>query len=162
MRIRSAFVFLLAVALASTALAGTRISGTSQCKGDPPTPVAIPDQPNHAYAIVKAQCTWPAPITMAGVQTKSGDQIVQTEMTGNDAADHGYYLGTMANGDKFTVKFSGKGHSRDGKPVGGEGTWSFVDGTGRLKGLKGGGTYKGAANPDGTMTSKIDGEYSLP
>ena len=54
MRFKSVLVFLFAVALASTSLAGTKISGESQCKADPPAPVAIPDQPNHAFAIVKA------------------------------------------------------------------------------------------------------------
>ena len=162
MRIKSVLVFLFAVALASTALAGTKISGSSQCKADPPAPVAIPDQPNHAFAIVKAQCTWPAPMTMASVQTKSGEETIQSEMTGNEASDHGYYVGTMSNGDKFTVKFAGTGHSKDGKPVSGEGNWSFVDGTGKLKGLKGSGTYKATANPDGTTTAKIDGEYLVP
>ena len=68
-------------------------------------------------------------------------------MTGNEASDHGYYVGTMSNGDKFTVKFAGTGHSKDGKPVSGEGNWSFVDGTGKLKGLKGSGTYKGHREP---------------
>jgi hypothetical protein len=162
MRIKSVFAFLFAVALASTALAGTKISGTQNCKSEAPTPVAIPDQPNHAFAIVKAQCTWPKPIEMAGTQVKEGAETIQTEMSGNNSSDHGYYLGTMSNGDTFTVKFGGAGHSKDGKPAGGEGTWSFTGGTGKLKGLKGSGKYKGTANADGTMTTQIDGEYSTP
>jgi hypothetical protein len=51
---------------------------------------------------------------------------------------------------------------KDGKPVSGEGTWSFTSGTGKLKGIKGKGTYKGTANADGSMTYQVDGEYSLP
>jgi hypothetical protein len=99
---------------------------------------------------------------MAGAQVKQGEQTIQSEMSGDTSSDHGYYAGTMSNGDRFTVKFGGPGHSKDGKPVSGEGTWSFTGGTGKLKGLTGSGTYKASANPDGTVTSQIEGEYSLP
>ena len=124
--------------------------------------MAIPDRPNHAYAIIKAHCTWSEPIKMAGTEVKNGEQTVMSEMSGNTASDHGYYVGTMSNGDTFTAKFNGTSHSKDGKPLDGEGTWSFTNGTGKLKGLKGGGKYKGSASADGTMTSQIDGDYSLP
>jgi hypothetical protein len=47
-------------------------------------------------------------------------------------------------------------------PESAEGTWSFVGGTGKLKGLKGKGTYKGKYAADGTSTYEIEGEYELP
>jgi hypothetical protein len=43
-----------------------------------------------------------------------------------------------------------------------EGKWSFGGGTGKLKGLKGKGTYKGKGAPDGTLTVEVEGEYELP
>ena len=43
-----------------------------------------------------------------------------------------------------------------------EGTWTYTGGTGKLKGIKGKGTFKGTPNPDGTMTYQVDGEYQLP
>jgi len=42
------------------------------------------------------------------------------------------------------------------------GTWSFTGGTGKLKGLKGKGTYKGTGNADGSMTYEVEGDYELP
>ena len=42
------------------------------------------------------------------------------------------------------------------------GTWSYTSGTGKLKGIKGKGTFKGTPNADGSVTYKIDGTYSLP
>ncbi len=157
-----AFLFLVAFALAATAAAQTRISGIQQCKSEPPAPVTIPDRPNHAYAIVKAQCTWTKPMEMAGTQTRDGLDTIQTEMSGDDSTDHGYYTGNMANGDTIAVRFQGTGKAKAGKPVSGQGTWSFTGGSGKLKGIKGKGTYKGTANPDGSMTYTIDGEYALP
>ena len=43
-----------------------------------------------------------------------------------------------------------------------DGTWSFTGGTGKLKGIKGKGTYKGTGAPDGTVTYEVEGEYELP
>ena len=162
MRARFALLAVVAFALAAAASAETKISGEVQCKAEPPTPVAIPDQPNHSYAIVQANCTWTKPFEMGGSQTKDGKETISTEMWGGRAADHGYFAGTMAGGDTFIVKFAGTSRSKDGKPTGSEGTWSFTGGTGKLKGLKGKGTYKGSPGADGTSTVQVDGEYSLP
>ena len=43
-----------------------------------------------------------------------------------------------------------------------EGTWSFTGGTGKLKGIKGKGAYKGKGAPDGSATYEVEGEYELP
>jgi hypothetical protein len=43
-----------------------------------------------------------------------------------------------------------------------EGTWSFAGGTGKLKGIKGKGTYKGKGAPDGSATYEVEGEYEMP
>src|SRR5215470_12753379 len=161
MRSRFALLAVLAFALAAAASAQTKISGTMQCKSQPPSPVPVGDAPNHAVAIVKTQCTWPKPAMIGGVATKDSDDTIVSDMTGDKAADHGYSVGTMANGDKIHVKFGGSSKSKDGKPVSGEGTWSFTGGTGKFQGLKGKGTYKGTANPDGTITYTIDGDSSM-
>jgi hypothetical protein len=67
----------------------------------------------------------------------------------------------MDNGDKFNVKYSGtmKG-AKDGTAAF-KGTWSFVGGTGKLKGIKGGGTYQGTGSTDGAATVDVDGEYTI-
>ena len=163
MKVRFPLVSLAVFALAASASAQTqKISGKIQCKPGPVTPVAIGDKGGHMYAIVQSECTWIKPLEIAGVQTKSGADTVVTEMSGNASSDRGYHVDTMANGDKFTARFEGTGTSKDGKPVSASGTWSFVDGTGKVKGIKGKGTYKGTANADGTMTNEIEGAYSIP
>lgn len=162
MRLRFALVSLATFTLAATLSAQTKVSGTIQCKPGPVTPVAIGDKAGHMYAIVQAECTWIKPLEIAGVQTKSGTDTVVSEMSGNASNDRGYHVDTMANGDKFSARFQGTGTSKDGKPVGSAGTWSFVEGSGKVKGIKGKGTYKGTGNADGTMTNEIEGEYSIP
>ena len=45
--------------------------------------------------------------------------------------------------------------------VSAEGAWSFRGGTGKLKGIKGKGTYNGNGAPEGSATYDV-GEYELP
>ncbi len=75
--------------------------------------------------------------------------------------DNGYSTTIMENGDKFTVHYLGCGHTtKDGGGVF-EGKWKFVSGTGKLKGLKGGGTYKGSGASDGSGVVEVEGEYAF-
>ena len=100
---------------------------------------------------------------VAGAKTKTGNSTTVSEMSGDSSTDHGYHLDTLDNGDQFTVRFQGSGKSKDGKPVGSSGTWSCVEGSGKVKGIKGKGTYKGGAlDADGSQTIEVEGEYSVP
>ncbi len=161
MRVKSLLVFLFAVALASTAFAQTKTSGTATCKADPPSPVAISDMPNHSFSVGKAQCTWTG-FAVAGLQSKVGTSTDLSEMSGDTTSFRGYHVATMDNGDTSVSAFQGSGKLKDGKPLSGEGTWSYTGGTGKLKGIKGKGTFKGTPNADGSMTYQVEGEYSLP
>ncbi len=51
----------------------------------------------------------------------------------------------MANGDKAFVRFEASATLKDGVPQTAEGKWTYVGGTGKLKGLKGKGTYSAKA-----------------
>lgn len=161
MRVKGLLVFLFAIAFAATAAAQTKTSGTASCKADPSSPVALSDQPNHSFAVGRAQCTWTG-FEVAGLQSKDGVSTSLNEMTGDATSFHGYHVATMNNGDTTTARFKGMGKLKDGKPVGDGGTWTYTSGTGKLKGIQGNGTFKGTANADGSMTYKVEGEYSLP
>jgi len=161
MRAKSLLVFFGAVTLAATAAAQTKLSGTATCKADPPAPVAVGDAPDHAFAISRAQCAW-SKLEMGGVAAKDGLSVATVDIHGNASTTHGYHTGTMTNGDKWSCSFQGKGVSKDGKPVSDAGTWTFTEGAGKLKGIKGKGTFNGTPNADGTMAIQIVGEYSLP
>ncbi len=161
MRVRSFVVFLSAIALAAAASAQTKTSGTAQCKADPAAPVEIPDMSGHSLAVGKAQCTWTG-FAIAGVQYKDGVSVSQDEIHGGNVTSNGYHTATLANGDKTTAHFHGAAVMKDGKFQSGGGTWTFSSGTGKCKGIKGKGTYKGTPNADGTVSYKVDGEYQIP
>jgi hypothetical protein len=148
--------------LVSAALsAQTKNSGTVTCKSDPSAPVALTDRPHHAFAVGRAQCTWSG-FEVAGLKAKDGISTDLDEIAGDMMTFRGYHVATMSNGEKMIVRYQGKGTSKNGKPVSGAGTWAYVRGTGKLKGIKGKGTFNGTADAAGTtFTYKIDGEYSL-
>jgi hypothetical protein len=67
----------------------------------------------------------------------------------------------MDNGDKYYVRTQAIAPMKDQKLESEAGTWNFTGGTGKLKGLKGKGTYK--CTPEGdNVNCDVQGEYSLP
>jgi len=67
----------------------------------------------------------------------------------------------MENGDKFFVSFHDSAAVKDGKTAGAKGTWMYTGGTGKLKGVKGKGTYTVTMNADGTSTVDVEGDYEV-
>ena len=163
MKARFGALLFLGILVAVSLSAATKTSGTATCKEDPApaAPMALSDQPNHAFAIGRAQCTWTG-FTVAGQPYKDGVSTSLNEITGDSSTATGYHVATTTTGDTATARFQGSTKLKDGKPVSDAGTWSFTSGTGKLKGIKGKGTYKGTPNADGTMTYKVEGAYSLP
>jgi hypothetical protein len=161
MKTRFVSLLLLGVLAAAGLFAETKTSGTATCKADPSTPVALTDVPNHAFMVGRAQCTWTG-FAVGGQDYKTGISTDLSEITGDTNLFHGYHVATMANGDTASCSYKGSAKMKDGKPVSGEGTWTFTSGTGKAKGIKGKGTFKGTPNADGSMAYKVEGEYSLP
>lgn len=164
MRLRTALSFLAAVALAAAAGAQTKSSGTIQCgKADPQQSIEVGDKPGHMMGVSKSSCTWSPGMEIAGSKSKDGYSVSFNDSTGSKYSGHGIHVSTMDNGDKIFVKFQGGGTvSKDGALQTDSGTWSYTGGTGKLKGIKGKGTYKGKGNADGSATYEIEGDYQLP
>lgn len=153
---------LLLSAMAAVAGAQTKISGTNHCaKPDPQTSVQVGDRPNHALSLGQNKCAWTKPWEIAGIPGKEGVATFSGEITGNTFRFHAYYVDEMANGDKAYYRYQGTATMKDGVSQTEEGSWSLIRGTGKLKGVKGKGTYKGKPGADGTMTYEVQGEYEL-
>lgn len=164
MRLKSVFIYGIAIGLATAASAQTKTSGTLQCaKSDPAHVVDIGDRPGHAFVVAKTACTWSKGMDIGGSATKDGVSVATEEMSGGKSTGSGVHWSTMASGDKIFVRFQGKStYDKDGKMLTSKGTWSYTGGTGKLKGIKGKGTYDGKGNPDGTANYDIEGDYTLP
>ncbi len=164
MRLKIIFTLLIVFALAAVASAQTKISGTEQCaKPDQEHSIQVGDRPNHSFAISQGKCTWAKPYEIAGIQSKEGVYTDFAEVSGDTSRYRGYYMDTMANGDKAYYRYEGTATLRDGVPQSVEQKWTLVRGTGKLKGIKGKGTDKlKAAAADGSSTWDVEGEYELP
>jgi hypothetical protein len=163
MRLKTLLSFLVVFALAAVASAQTKVSGTAQCgKPDQQQAIEVGDRPNHSFVISQMKCTWTKSLEIAGLQSKEEVDTLFSEVSGNRSRDQGYAVGTMTNGDKYYGRVQGSATLKDGVPESAEGKWSFAGGTGKLKGLKGKGTFKSKGAPDGTSTFEVEGEYELP
>ena len=162
MRTKAILATLMLLALVPAAGAQTKVSGTVQCaKPTESHMLEVGDRPNHAFSITQIKCTWTKPLEIGGTQTK--DDVVTSfgEIKGNSSQTHGYVAQTLANGDKATVRTRGADKLKEGAPQGGGGEWTYVSGTGKLKGIKGKGTYKCEAAGENTNCD-IEGEVELP
>lgn len=159
MRFRILLSIVIVCALATSLAAQTKISGTLQCaKSDPSYSIPVGDRPDHVFSIFKSKCTWSTPLEMAGVAAKDYEYTGFNDATPGRVRSRSAGVGTMANGDRAFVTTQGTVTVKDGVPQTMEGTWSYTGGTGKLKGLKGKGTFKGKVAPDGTSTSEVEGE----
>jgi hypothetical protein len=155
---------LFAITLAASVAAGqTKLSGSVQCSLKPSEShsIELGDRPGHAYEIFKGTCTWTKPAEIAGLKSKDATQVTSAETDGNKARYHASATTSMDNGDKCYARLQGTATFKDQKLQSDEGTLNFTGGTGKLKGLKGKGTYKCTSEGD-NENCDIEGEYSLP
>ena len=162
MTFKAFLTLVVVVTLPTVAGAQTKTSGTSVCgKPDQQQALEVGDRTGHSLSISQGKCTWTKPMEIAGTQTKEDLVTFSDDVRGSQARGFGYVVGTMVNGDKFFVRIQGSTVLKDGAPQSAEGKWNFTGGTGKLKGIKGGGTYKGTAGAEG-VTYEVEGEYQLP
>jgi hypothetical protein len=162
MRLKIIFTLLIVLALAMIASAQTKVTSAAQCaKPDQQQAIAVGDRPDHFFTISQFKCTWTKFVEIAGLQSNEFVNTVFTEVSGNRSHGQAYTVVTMTNGDKYYARSQGSATLKDGA-FETEGKWSYAGGTGKLKGLKGQGTYKGKGAPDGTSTYEMEGEYELP
>lgn len=160
---RIIWVCVFVLAMASVSAAQNKVSGTLQCsKPDPQHMIEIGDRASHALEIEQVKCVWIKSFEEGGIQSKEGMSTSSGEINGNMIHLSGFHITTMANGDKSFVSYHGSSTMKDGKPGSAQGTWAYTGGTGKLKGIKGKGTFKGTPAEDGGMTYEVEGEYELP
>lgn len=164
MRRRILLVGWLALLGAVSAHAQTKISGTVKCnKPEPSYKLEVGDRPGHAMHLEKSNCTAMQAFEVGGSKYKEGYSISISEETATRDAGNGTHVSVFESGDKAFVSYRYSLPQKNGKTVGDSvGTWSYTGGTGKLKGIKGKGTYKVTGNDDGTVTVAVEGEYQLP
>src|ERR1700680_2942488 len=162
MKTRILLAVYLALLAASSVSAQTKTSGTLKCgKPEPRYSVEVGDRPGHVIVLEKTACTWTEPQVMGSDKTKDGYSVATVDITATRASGSGTHVSTLESGDKLFVAYRYSTPLKDGKGGETHGTWSYTGGTGKLKGIKGGGTFKTTFGEDGT-TTQSEGQYELP
>ena len=136
-----------------------KVKGKVRCdKPDPLHLIEVPDRPGHALELAKRKCTWTEPMTISGANTKDGVTVSFTEKMESTLHVHSFEVDTLDNGEKLTMQSQGQVLAEKG-PVRSKGRWSYMRGTGKFKGIKGGGTYEAELDADDALTLELEGVY---
>jgi hypothetical protein len=137
-----------------------KVEGTVHCdKPDPAYSIEVPDRSGHALMIAQRKCTWTKPLVVLDAKTKVGVAVSFTEKMEGSLHMQGYEVDTLDNGEKLTMRNMTQILAEKG-PASFRGHWSFMRGTGKFKGIKGGGTYEGKLEEDGGLTLDLEGSYA--
>ena len=136
-------------------------TGTCECsKSDPQHLLPAGDRPEHSFGVQASKCSWSKPLQIGGDTSKDGVATEMIEISGNSIRVRGLHEITMQSGDKLAAPYQGSGVSADKGDTPVKGTFTFGVGTGKLKGIKGKGTFD--CKPDGEgVKCEVQGEYNL-
>jgi hypothetical protein len=144
------------------ALAQTKFSWTDTCgKPDPQHMLPAGDRPDHSFGVEQLKCTASKPMEIGADKGKEAVATDMTEVSGTRGRLRGVYVLTMQSGDKAFLPYQGNVTTeKDGKPIESHGTFTFAGGTGKLKGIKGKGTFSCKPAGEG-FSCDAEGEYQL-
>lgn len=136
-----------------------KVEGKIRCdKPDPAYAIDVPDRPGHALMLAKRKCVWTEPMTIMGAKSKDGVAVEFPEKMEGRLHTHGFEVDTFDNGEKITWQSMGSVAGVNG-PADASGRWSLMRGTGKFKGIKGGGTYEGKLDAGDVLVLELEGVY---
>jgi hypothetical protein len=136
-----------------------KVEGAVHCqKAVPAHSIEVPDRPGHALMISKRQCTWTTPLVVAGGKTQTGVAVDFTEKMEGRLHVHGFETDSLDNGERLTMRTMGQVLGEKG-PAEYKGRWSLMKGTGKYRGIRGGGTYAGKLDANDELNLTLEGVY---
>lgn len=136
-----------------------KLEGKVRCeKPEPAHSIEVPDRPGHALWLAKRRCSWTEPMELLGAKSKDGIAVTFSEQMEGTLHEHGFEVDSFDNGEKLTMQTVGQVQGAKG-PTEGKGRWSLMRGTGKFKGIKGGGTYECKLAADDVLTVEFEGVY---
>jgi hypothetical protein len=145
--------------LAITAGAQTKIAARLTCAK--PSVREGGGEGAQMISFTKTNCNWTTPFAIDGNKPGRTQNISIGDISGSTGKTHGYSTSVMDNGDSTFVRFEGALQLKKDGSGSHKGTWRYVRGTGKFKGISGGGTFKGEGAADGSSWSDVAGHYSL-
>jgi hypothetical protein len=136
-----------------------KIKGKVRCDKPETAPsIDVPDRPGHAVMIEKRKCTWTEPMELQGSKSKEGVMVGFEERMEGSLHTRGFEVDKLDSGEDLTMHIDGQ-IAADKGPTSGKGRWNFMRGTGKFKGISGGGTYEIKLDADNVWTLVFEGIY---
>src|SRR5204862_188010 len=136
---RYLMLFACILAISMSAVAQTKLVAVIDCdKSDPQYTIQVPDREGFSYQIYQNKCIWTKGSALEGIESKDAVNVGFSDARGAAIRLAHTQVTHYANGDK--VFASGTGNLNP-KTLASSGKWSYTGGTGKFRGLKGGGTY---------------------
>jgi hypothetical protein len=134
------------------------VSGSFSGRATSQSTIALDDISNHDLNLLEVR----------GVQKSPDEKWNNSKITYWGTADliagngpqRGYFVNEHADGDRDFGTFEGRIAS-SGEQVTIEGDWKFTGGTGKFKGLTGGGRYKGRLTSPVDVENTWEGTYQI-
>jgi hypothetical protein len=134
------------------------LSGSFSGRATSQSTLALDDISNHDLNLLEVK----------GIQKSTDENWNNSKITYWGTADliadngpqRGYFVNEHSDGDRDFGTFEGRIVASGGQ-VTLEGTWKFTGGTGKFKGLTGGGNYKGRMTSPTDVENAWDGTYQI-
>ena len=150
-----------AACLWSGVAAADHFTATCECgKPDPQALLPAGDSPDHSLGVEASKCGWSKPLVIGGDKTKDSVATEMIEISSNKIHVRGVHELTMQSGDKVALPYQGSGVSKDNQQSGPKGMFTFAQGTGKLKGINGKGTFSCKSAGEG-VSCEVEGDYEL-
>jgi len=151
-------VFAFNVSMLDCALAGEKIKLHGSSLITEWHQMEVGDKEGHVMAVYKAKQIYINEINNEKF-TSSDVSTIDLNLKTGQGSLKGYGVNEYVNGDittrKYEGKSEGKGHWK--------GSWTFVRGTGKYEGVKGGGTWDSYSMGQGKPSyMEVEGEMELP
>lgn len=146
------------------AAAQTKFSATASCGGDKSDvshELLVGDRSDHRFGLVQFKCSYTKPMDIGGDKSEEALVTVTYDDTRSKSHFRGMQVVTLESGNKIFAPFQGTQPLKDGKPGESHGSFIYSGGTGKMKGIKGKGTFKCVLAP-GKSICYSEGEYQFP
>jgi hypothetical protein len=134
------------------------ISGSVSVNVRAETLLSLEDRPNHQLLLSELQGMQKSPDP--GWNNARLTYWGSADLLSGSGTQRGYYVNEHEDGDRDMGTFEGK-VTLAGDEATLEGTFSFTEGTGKLKGIRGGGSYKGRMVSPTEVQMTWSGSYEV-
>ena len=150
-------LFISGTAMHNFALAGEKFKAHGASTTVQWEQIEVGDVEGHVIGITKSKAIYFDDLT-GEISPHISIGLMDFNLNSGLGSGHGYGISILKNGDKRITRWEGKsvekGHMK--------GTFTVIMGTGKLEGIKGGGTWESHDLGSGQSYTEVEGEIEIP